>query len=166
MEIDLIDEDLATFSFERNLKVSIRGKTNNQYQVIWKKRKNSEEEYEHIYTLGIAPGMWGQCSFDDEISEWLVEIWLSDKKINSFENKLQDKNVFILANPSSKKVGKESYFFENLMKYCINEVEKHKCFIFVFFERTEKFDFSHPRIQPVRINQDIEDFIYCLEKEF
>ena len=41
MEIDLIDEDLATFSFEGNLKVSIRGKTNNQYQVIWKKRKST-----------------------------------------------------------------------------------------------------------------------------
>jgi len=161
MKVNLIDSDYAHVNFANQAKVSIRAKEARAYNVRWHKAENTTSEYVEVGRMDLEGGRWGAYPARD-IEQWKVEFWQGDDAIYTFENNLANKQVIVVAKP---KVGK-TLDFEKIKKYCSNKVNEFNCDLFVFFKNSHQFDFSDLNFRPLRMNDNIPDMHFGIEKEF
>lgn len=163
MRVDLTGEDYATVSFGGESKVSIKNddEESSEYEVKWFRRRNSFEEYDFIGDMTIGTGQWGAHSYED-IEQWKIEFWKDDKLIRIYDNHLANKDVILVAKGKEN----EAVNFESIKKYCTEKVNEFNCNLKVYFEGTSSFDFSNLNFEPLRLNDDIPDMYFGVEKEF
>ncbi len=163
MKIALTKSSIAHVNFAGEAKVSIisDSEESSDYFVKWFRRRNPFEEYEFIGEMVVTTGTWGSHFFE-EIEQWKVEFWKDDKLIRIFDNHLANKDVILVA---KGKEGK-AVDFELVKKYCTEKVNEFNCNLKVYFEGSSSFDFSNLNFNPLRLNDDIPDMYYGLEKEF
>jgi len=164
MRTELSGKDYAIVSFGGVSKVTIRSdeeELNNEYDVKWFRRRKAKDEYDHIGTMKLGAGRWGQHDYED-IEEWKIEFWKGEKMICLYDNHLANKDVILVA---KSRIGK-GVDFESIKKYCTNKVNEFNCNLKVYFPESCSFDFSSLNFKPLRLNDEIEDMHYGLEKEF
>ena len=167
MRVDLSGKDYANVSFGGNAKVSIRtddGESNNEYNVKWFRRRKVKDEYDHVGSMNLGIGRWGQYDYKD-IEQWKIEFWKDEKMVCLYDNHLANKDVIIVAKINPSKVGK-GVDFEAIKKYCTDEVNEFNCNLKVYFPESCSFDFSSLNFKPLRMNDEIKEMHYGLEKEF
>ena len=167
MRVDLLEKDYANVTFGGNARVSIKTDdkgSNNKYDVKWFKRKKAKDEYDFVGTMDVEIGCWGQHDYED-IEQWKIEFWNNEKMVCMYDNNLADKDVILVAKISPSKVGKD-VDFESIKKYCTDKVNEFNCNLKVYFPESCSFDFSSLNFKPLRMNDEINEMHYGLEKEF
>jgi hypothetical protein len=163
MRVDLVNGDYANVNFPNEAKVSIEGK--GVYKVKWSRRRNTTEGYDFVGEMQLQGGRWGSHDYEN-VEEWKVDFYdQSEKLVSSFNNILKDKPVILVAKSYAKKVGK-SMNSAAIKEYCTNVVNEFGCDLKVYFKETCKFDFTNLNFSPLRLNDDIPDMYFGIEKEF
>lgn len=163
MRVDLVNGDYADVNFPNEAKVSITGE--GVYKVKWSRRRNTTEGYDFVGEMQLQGGRWGSHSYEN-VEEWNVDFYdQSEKLVSSFNNILKDKPVILVAKSCAKKVGK-SMNSAAIKEYCTNVVNEFGCDLKVYFKETCKFDFTNLNFSPLRLNDDIPDMYFGIEKEF
>jgi len=164
MRIDLSGKDYAVVSFGGNSRVAIKTddeQSNNEYDVKWFRRRKVKDEYGHIGTMKLGIGRWGMHDHQD-IEQWKIEFWKDEKMVCLYDNHLANKDVMLVAN---SRIGK-GVDFESIKKYCTDKVNEFDCNLKVYFPESCSFDFSSLNFKPLRLNDEIKEMHYGLEKEF
>jgi hypothetical protein len=167
MKIKLLGKDYAIVSFSGNAKVSIKTddeQPNNEYNVKWLRRRTIKDEYDHIGSMDLRIGRWGMHNYED-IEQWKIEFWNNEKMVCMYDNNLANKDVILVAKTNALKIGK-GVDFESIKKYCTNKVNEFNCNLKVYFPESCSFDFSSLNFKPLRMNDEIKEMHYGLEKEF
>lgn len=167
MRVDLSGKDYAVVSFGGNSRVAIKTddeQSNNEYDVKWLRRRKVKDKYDFIGTMKIGIGRWGMHNYDD-IEQWKIEFWKEEKMVRMYDNHLADKDVILVAKTNPSKVGK-GVNFESIKKYCTDKVNEFDCNLKVYFPESCSFDFSSLNFKPLRLNDEINEMHYGLEKEF
>ena len=60
----------------------------------------------------------------------------------------------------------KSIDFDKIKEYCTSKVNEFNCDLKVYFKESCKFDFTNLNFSPLRLNDNIPDMYYGLEKEF
>lgn len=166
MIINLLDGDVANISFSNSVKISIRGDSGNNYFVKWyRKELNHKDDifasFQFVGQMDLNTGTWGKFDYD-EIDQWKLEIYKDNQFITEYDNNLKDKNVIVVA---KKKPGK-NFEFNSLKDYCENIVKIFHCNLKVYFPDSCRYDFSQLNFQPLRLNDNIQEMHFGIEKEF
>ena len=115
--------------------------------------------------MEIAKGTWGAFPYTD-IEQWKIDFFdTNEKLIASFDNNLANKPVILVAKTKPSKVGK-GINFDKIKAYCTNKVNEFNCDLKVYFKDSSKFDFTDVNFEPLRMNDEIPDMFFGLEKEF
>lgn len=163
MRVDLVNGDYADVNFPNEAKVSIKGE--GVYKVKWSRRRDTTEEYDFVGEMQLQGGRWGSYGYEN-VEEWKVDFYdQSEKLVSSFNNILKNKPVILVAKNYAKKVGK-SMNSAAIKEYCTNVVNEFGCDLKVYFKETCKFDFTNLNFSPLRLNDDIPDMYFGIEKEF
>jgi hypothetical protein len=136
MIITLLDGDTANISFSNRVQVSVRGDSDRSYKVIWYKK--TSEDFEIVGQMDVATGTWACYDFED-IEHWKVEFY--------------DENNFVAE-------------YDNVKNYCNEKVLQYNCNLKVYFEGSSRVDFSNLNFKPLRLNEEIKEMHYGLEKSF
>lgn len=167
MRVDLSGKDYAVVSFGGNSRVAIKTddeQSNNEYDVKWFRRRRTKDEYNYIGTMKLQIGRWGMHDYND-IEEWKIEFWNKEKMVSLYDNRLANKDVILVAKTNPSKIGK-GVDFESIKKYCTNKVNEFNCNLKVYFPESCSFDFSSLNFKSLRLNDEIKEMHYGLEKEF
>lgn len=167
MRVDLSGKDYAVVSFGGNSRVVIKTddeQSNNEYDVKWFRRRRTKDEYNYIGTMKLQIGRWGMHDYND-IEEWKIEFWNKEKMVSLYDNRLANKDVILVAKTNPSKIGK-GVDFESIKKYCTNKVNEFNCNLKVYFPESCSFDFSSLNFKSLRLNDEIKEMHYGLEKEF
>jgi len=159
MDIPLLGDDSASFSFGGRAKVSLQGDSNSSYLVKWFKESEG-----FVGEMALSTGQWGAYAVD-EIEIWTVEFFSTTdgSKIASYTNELEKKYVLVAA--SSLLEGKTPNF-ERLTSYCSSMADKYKCDLKVYFKGSHLHDFSSLNFSPLRFNDNIREMFLGVEKTF
>ena len=167
MRVELSGKDYAVVTFGGNAKVSIKSEdeqSSNEYDVKWFRRRKTKDEYDHIGSMKLQVGRWGMHGYG-EIEQWKIEFWKDEKMVCLYDNHLANTDVILVAKINPSKVGK-GVDFEAIKKYCTDEVNEFNCNLKVYFPESCSFDFSSLNFKPLRMNDEIKEMHYGLEKEF
>lgn len=169
MIVDLLDGDAANISFSNSVKVSIGGDSGHSYTVTWYKKilinsENNAFDFQMIGQMDLRTGTWGKYDFD-EIGQWKIEFHKDNQYVAEYFNDLKDKNIIIIAKTKPEKAGK-NLNFEFIKNYCSSLVNVFGCNLKVYFPDSSRYDFSGLNFQPLRLNDDIEEMHFGIEKEF
>tara|TARA_R100000008_G_C3544785_1_gene146898 strand:+ start:323 stop:826 length:504 start_codon:yes stop_codon:yes gene_type:complete len=167
MKVELLNKDWAELSFANDSKVSIKGESedSSSYLVKWYKRSRCNDNYDFVGDMEIAKGTWGAFPYTD-IEQWKIDFFdTNEKLIASFDNNLANKPVILVAKTKPSKVGK-GINFDKIKAYCTNKVNEFNCDLKVYFKDSSKFDFTDVNFEPLRMNDEIPDMFFGLEKEF
>ena len=74
-------------------------------------------------------------------------------------------NVFYLTLPNIKQ-NNYSILIDLLKNYCNEKVLQYNCNLKVYFEGSSRVDFSNLNFKPLRLNEEIKEMHYGLEKSF
>ena len=162
MIINLLDGDTANISFSNKVKVSVQGDSDRSYKVIWYKK--TSEDFEIVGQMDISTGTWGCYEFED-IEHWKIEFYDENNFVAEYDNDLKDKDVILIADVPFSKAGK-SLDFDLLKNYCNEKVLQYNCNLKVYFEGSSRVDFSNLNFKPLRLNEEIKEMHYGLEKSF
>ena len=163
MKIDLTESTQAHINFAGHARVSVVGDSA-EYNVRWFRRRKVSEDYDEIGRMDLTNGRWGAFPFED-IEQWKIEFWHGDEQQALFDNHLANKPVILIAKTKTNKVGK-SVDFDKIKEYCTSKVNEFNCDLKVYFKESCKFDFTNLNFSPLRLNDNIPDMYYGLEKEF
>jgi hypothetical protein len=167
MRVELSEKDYAVVSFGGRSRVDIKSdkeESNNEYDVKWFRRRKVKDKYDHIGTMKLEVGRWGMHDYED-IEQWKIEFWKDEKMVCLYDNRLANKDVILVAKTNPSKIGK-GVDFESIKKYCTNKVNEFNCNLKVYFPESCSFDFSSLNFKPLRLNDEIKEMHYGLEKEF
>jgi hypothetical protein len=107
---------------------------------------------------------WGSYN-NHGISNWMIEFWNNGELISTFNNNLRDKQVLILAKFENSTPGK-NYELSSLIEYANGLNRDYLCSVYVYFEGSERFDFSKESFLPLGINSEVSEFAMIIEKTF
>ena len=178
MRLELLNNDWADLSFANGAKVAIKGESGDKssYLIKWYKRSKHNDVYDFVGDMEIAKGTWGSYPYED-IEQWKVDFFETEEKqvasfppeikklVASFDNNLANKPVILVAKTKPNKAGK-GINFDKIKEYCTNKVNEFNCDLKVYFKDSSKFDFSDLNFEPLRMNDEIPDMFFGLEKEF
>jgi hypothetical protein len=107
---------------------------------------------------------WGSYNNYD-VSHWVIEFWHDGELVSTYDNKLENKPVLILVDFQKTKPGKPHTFTE-LNEYVSRLKRDYKCEVHVYFEGSERYDFSQSEFTPLGLNLEIPEFRIITEKTF
>ena len=167
MKIELLNKDYAEISFANQAKVSIKTQEGHEssikYKVRWSRRRKCADSYEQVGIMDIESGTWGAYPYE-EIEQWKIDFDAEGTTL-CFDNTLNNKPVILIAKTKTNKVGK-SIDFDKIKEYCTSKVNEFNCDLKVYFKDSSKFDFTDVNFEPLRMNDEIPDMFFGLEKEF
>jgi hypothetical protein len=114
--------------------------------------------------MNLPKSTWG-CYNNYDVSHWVIEFWHNDELVSTYDHKLLNKPVLVLANFQKSTPGKPLSFSE-LHEYVARLKRDYKCEVHVYFEGSEKYDFSESEFTPLRMNLEIAEFRIITEKTF
>lgn len=157
MRLKLKGNDAVVLNFFNGCMVSTKVESN-VYNIHWHHNNN------FIGSMDLGPGVWGRYD-TSEFGIWHLKFYLGGELVTEYINNLDNKHCILIAKFNNSQIGKRADI-SNLVSYANNIVDKYNCNLKVYFPKTWEYDFSSYKFSPLRLNENLDNIHYGLEKEF
>ena len=158
MNIQLKNTDFAAVNFFNGCRINLRS-NGSIYRVQWFFNETFFGE------MNLGNSTWG-CYGAAEFGIWRLKFYDGDQLVMDYVNTLQNKDCLLIAKLNSvAQVGKKKDI-SAMTEYANKAVEDYGCNLKVYFPKTWEYDFSSYKFAPLRLNDNIENIYFGMEKEF